>query len=281
MNYDKVVILGAGGQVGRELSQLYPGAKSFFHKSEGADIIDLAKQDDIEKKILEVKPKIIINAAALASVDLCEKDKPLSYSVNGLSLFTITKIARKLDASLYHISTDYVFDGSEGNYSERSIPNPINYYGFSKLIGDTFALSYEKSAIIRTSGVFGHSNNFPIFVINTLKGNKQVNAIKGYYSPIHAKILAMAIRDLVDTNFYGMINVAADKISRYEFATRLADRFNLDRNLINEVESPVNMFAKRPFDSSLDISLAKKILGYDFHSVDVNLDALASSLIES
>ena len=278
MNYDKVVILGAGGQVGRELSQLYPGAKSFFHKSEGADIIDLAKQDDIEKKILEVKPKIIINAAALASVDLCEKDKPLSYSVNGLSLFTITKIARKLDASLYHISTDYVFDGSEGNYSERSIPNPINYYGFSKLIGDTFALSYEKSAIIRTSGVFGHSNNFPIFVINTLKGNKQVNAIKGYYSPIHAKILAMAIRDLVDTNFYGMINVAADKISRYEFATRLADRFNLDRNLINEVESPVNMFAKRPFDSSLDISLAKKILGYDFHSVDVNLDAFALSL---
>lgn len=281
MNYDKVVILGAGGQVGRELSQLYPGAKSFFHKSEGADIIDLAKQDDIEKKILEVKPKIIINAAALANVDLCEKDKPLSYSVNGLSLFTITKIARKLDASLYHISTDYVFDGSEGNYSERSIPNPINYYGFSKLIGDTFALSYEKSAIIRTSGVFGHSNNFPIFVINTLKGNKQVNAIKGYYSPIHAKILAMAIRDLVDTNFYGMINVAADKISRYEFATRLADRFNLDRNLINEVESPVNMFAKRPFDSSLDISLAKKILGYDFHSVDVNLDALASSLSET
>lgn len=281
MNYDKVVILGAGGQVGRELSQLYPGAKSFFHKSEGADIIDLSKQDEIKKKILEVKPKIIINAAALANVDLCEKDKPLSYSVNGLSLFTITKIARKLDASLYHISTDYVFDGSEGNYSERSIPNPINYYGFSKLIGDTFALSYEKSAIIRTSGVFGHSNNFPIFVINTLKGNKQVNAIKGYYSPIHAKILAMAIRDLVDTNFYGMINVAADKISRYEFATRLADRFNLDRNLINEVESPVNMFAKRPFDSSLDISLAKKILGYDFHSVDVNLDALASSLIES
>lgn len=281
MNYDKVVILGAGGQVGRELSQLYPGAKSFFHKSEGADIIDLAKQDDIEKKILEVKPKIIINAAALANVDLCEKDKPLSYSVNGLSLFTITKIARKLDASLYHISTDYVFDGSEGNYSERSIPNPINYYGFSKLIGDTFALSYEKSAIIRTSGVFGHSNNFPIFVINTLKGNKQVNAIKGYYSPIHAKILAMAIRDLIDTNFYGMINVAADKISRYEFATKLADRFNLDRNLINEVESPVNMFAKRPFDSSLDISLAKKILGYDFHSVDVNLDAFASSLSET
>ena len=91
----------------------------------------------------------------------------------------------------------------------------------------------------------------------------------------------LPIRDLVDTNFYGMINVAADKISRYEFATRLADRFNLDRNLISEVESPVNMFAKRPFDSSLDISLAKKILGYDFHSVDVNLDAFASSLSET
>ena len=281
MNYDNVVILGAGGQVGRELGQIYPGAKSFFHKSEGSDIIDLAKQDDLEKKILEIKPKIIINAAALANVDLCEKNKSLSYSVNGLSLFTITKVARKLDASLYHISTDYVFDGSEGNYSERSIPNPINYYGFSKLIGDTFAMSYEKSAVIRTSGVFGHSNNFPIFVINTLKSNKQVNAIKGYYSPIHAKILARAIRYLIDTNFYGIINVAADKISRYEFAIRLADRFNLDRNLISEVESPINMYAKRPFDSSLDISLAKKILGYDFHSVGVNLDALALSLCET
>ena len=277
MKDDKIVILGAGGQVGRELRQLYPEAKNFFHHANGFDEIDLSHQDEIERKISECKPEIIINAAALANVDLCEKNKALAYSVNGLSLFAINKVARRINASVYHISTDYVFDGTEGNYSEESTPNPVNYYGFSKLIGDAFTLSYEKSAVIRTSGVFGYSNNFPVFVVNNLKSNKQVNAIKGYYSPIHAKILANAIKNLIDSNFYGLINVAADKISRYEFAIRLADKFKLDRNLIKEVESPANMSAKRPFDSSLDISLAKKLLSFDFHSLDVNLNAFASS----
>jgi dTDP-4-dehydrorhamnose reductase len=278
MNSEKLLILGAGGQVGRELKEIYPEATCLYHNSNGSDSIELSDQHDIIQKISKTKPKVIINAAALANVDLCERNKALAYSVNGYSLLSITKIARKLGSSLYHISTDYVFDGIDGNYSENSTPNPINYYGISKLLGDAFASSYDKSAIIRTSGVFGHSNNFPIFVVNTLKSNKQVNAIKGYYSPIHAKILAKAIKDIIDAEFYGVINVAADRISRYEFALRLANKFNLDRSLISEIESPANMFAKRPFDSSLDISLAKTLLHFDFHSIDVNIDALYSSL---
>ena len=278
MKYEKILILGAGGQVGRELREIYPEATCLFHSSNGYNRIELSDQDDISKKIFEAKPKVIINAAALANVDLCEKKKSLAYSVNGYSLLSIAKIARKLDAALYHISTDYVFDGIDGNYSENSTPSPLNYYGISKLLGDAFALSYEKSAVIRTSGVFGHSNNFPIFVVNSLKTSKQVNAIKGYYSPIHAKILAKAIKDLVEINFYGIINVAADRISRYEFALRLAEKFNLDSSLVSEIESPPNMLAKRPFDSSLDISLAKTLLHFDFHSIGVNVDALSSSL---
>lgn len=277
MNGKKIVIIGAGGQVGRELKQIYPEAKCFYHNSNGIDRIELSDRKDVMNKIYDAKPEVIINAAALANVDLCEKDKTLAYNVNGLSMLAIIAVARKLDASLYHISTDYVFDGVSGNYSENSTPNPLNYYGMSKLIGDAFAMSYEKSAIIRTSGVFGHSNNFPIFVLNNLKNNKQVNAIKGFYSPIHAKILAMGIEEIIDKNFHGTINIASNRISRYEFALKIAHKFKLDSNLIGEVESPSNMLARRPFDSSLDISLAQSLLHFDFHSIDINLNALSIS----
>ncbi len=252
----------------------YPKSIKVYHNSEkGLKSIDIADSLTISNLIRETSPDVVINAAAIANVDLCEKDHSLAFAVNGEALKTIVAACRLNDSHLIHISTDYVFDGKDGNYSEESIPNPINYYGLSKLIGDIYALSYENSAVIRTSGVYGYNRNFPLFVLETLEIGKPVNAIEGFYSPIHASLLAKSISSLIVKNYNGIINVAGEKVSRFDFAIKLAEFFNLDKELVTSSKSVTSMGAKRPFDSSLNLSRSKEILNFDFYSIKTNLNA--------
>ncbi|WP_393972164.1 NAD(P)-dependent oxidoreductase [Oxyplasma meridianum] len=267
---NNILIIGADGQLGKELSKLYPESKKLYHKDHGELNLNLFNEDDIINKLSKINPNIIINTASLTNVDKCEKEKEYAYKVNGYSLKIITEYARSKNIYLIHISTDYVFNGNSSYYSEESIPDPINYYGFSKLIGDIYINSYNKSLIVRTSGVYGYKNNFPLFVYNSLKDNKNINIIKGYYSPIHAYNLALAIQKLIDNNIYGIINIAGIRISRINFANKIADFFNLNKELINENE--VKMYAKRPYDSSLNIDKAKSLINFDFYSLNSNLD---------
>lgn len=220
----------------------------------------------------------MINAVALANVDLCEKDHRLAFDVNGKSLLSMVNGCRAVSSHLVHVSTDYVFDGSEGHYSESSIPNPINYYGLSKLIGDAYAQSYEETIVVRTSGVSGYSRNYPLYVLETLRKGNPVNAISGFYSPIHARNLALAISDIVKTEFKGLINIAGERVSRYDLAKQNADAFFLDSSLINEVDDLQSFNAKRPFDSSLNNKLCHEIIKFDFSSTKSNLSAMKATL---
>lgn len=276
---NKVLIFGAGGQLGRELSSIYPNAVKLYHKSSNNELtVDLTDGGRVESIIKEESPDLVINAAALANVDLCEKDHRLAFEVNGKSVLSMAKSCRAVGSKLVHVSTDYVFDGSEGNYSESSIPNPINYYGLSKLIGDAYALSYENSIVVRTSGVFGYLKNYPLYVLETLQNGMPVNAISGFYSPIHARNLAIAISEIVKTEFKGPINIAGDRVSRYDLAKGIAEAFSLDSSLIKEVGDLKSLNAKRPFDSSLDNKLAHEMIDFDFSSMKSNLWAMKATL---
>ena len=275
----EVMIFGAGGQLGRELVRIFPESARIYHASNtGGIAVDLSDLGDVSRIIMELKPKIVINAAALANVDLCEKDHPLAYAVNGEAVGAMASASRKIGAKLVHVSTDYVFDGNLGNYRESATPNPINYYGLSKLVGDIYALSYEHSMVIRTSGVFGYTRNFPLFVLEKLNKGEQVNAMEGYYSPIHAANLAASISALTKNDFSGLINIAGDRVSRYDLALRIARTFETDASLVHETKNIANMNARRPFDSSLDSSLAISILGFDFHSLASNLKAMKDTM---
>lgn len=267
-----VLIIGAGGQLGRELSRIYNNSFKLFHANSGTENIDISNEEDLENRIRNIDPDIIINASALANVDRCEKERDYALMVNGLSVRTMVRCARSLNVPFIHVSTDYVFDGIEGSYSENSSPNPINYYGLSKLVGDIYSNSYEGSLIVRTSGVYGYTNNFPKFVYNALKDGKQVNAIPGFYSPIHARNLAVAISDLVNNNTRGIINVAGERVSRIALAKHIADFFELPEDLISESSEIKSMIARRPFDSSLNIDRAKSLLKTDFFSIRSNLE---------
>ena len=274
----KTLIFGAGGQLGAELMKLFPGASGVFHhgtdKDFSFDIVNFTKLEDL---ILKKRPDIIINAAALTNVDTCEKDKINAMYVNAESVRHITRAAAVTKSYLVQVSTDYVFDGTESLYKENSVPNPINFYGLSKLLGDVSALSYDDSLVVRTSGVFGYKQNYPRFVLSQLIEGKEVKAVKSYYSPIHAKLLAGAILELTELRRTGIINVSGPRISRYDLAVKIADKIARPTDKIYELDqNEMKWSARRPYDSSLDNTLSRRILDDRFYDIDLNLDLLVS-----
>ena len=242
-----------------------------------ADITDIGQL----KVIFEsVKPEIVFNATAFTNVDACESEKERAFAVNSIGVRNITTLCREYYSKLIHFSTDYVFSGDKGLYSEDSIPNPINYYGFSKAVGDAYALSLQSSLIIRTSGVYGYGKNFPRFVYDSLSAGKLVSVIEGYYSPITSDLLARSVRYLIDRNqdISGILNIAGERISRIDLAKTIAKTFDLDSQLIVKTRKLSNMVAIRPYDSSLDISRAKKIIDIDFYSEEANMKSFMTML---
>jgi len=271
MSY-KLLILGSG-QLGTELIQLAKDGAYTYHKLDplGKGIqLDVTNFDLVEDLIIKLSPDIIINTVALTDVDKCEKERNLAIKINAEAVKHIVRASRVSSSYLVHISTDYVFDGRKGLYKEDDEPNPINYYGLSKLLGETYALSYDDSIIIRTSGIFRHKG-FLATVVKQLKSGKQVYAYKGYYSPISAKLLAESIVKVIELRKTGIINIAGERISRYEIAIKIAKMLNLNINDIHEIDKGIDWLAARPFDSSLDISKAKALLGFDFYSIENNI----------
>lgn len=269
----KLIIIGASGQLGREIASLIPGSLLTYNSTPipSGVKLDVSNELQVSDFILKNKPDVIINTSAITNVDKCEEDKGLAYKVNAVSARYITRSASVVGAYLVHISTDYVFDGEKGMYKEDDLPNPVNYYGLTKLLGEAYVLSYDLSLVIRTSGVFGNKSNFPTFVMENLKRGNQVKVVRSFYSPIHARMLAKAIVEILPQRRIGVLNIAGERISREELALMIAKKLGKE-NLVSVVpESEMKWKARRPRDSSLDISKAKSIISFDFYDTEKNL----------
>ena len=269
----RIVLFGASGQLGIELTRMLSGKYEVikaYNSSEvqGGHRVDVTDFPRLEDFIIKKRPAVVINAAAMTDVDKCEVERERAFKVNALAVKHIVRASRVVEAYLIHVSTDYVFDGEKGNYREEDLPNPVNYYGLTKLLGETYALSYDESLVIRTSGVF-RNKGFPVYAYKTLKEGKTVYAYKGSYSPISARKLAEAIAELLELRKTGIIHVASERVSRYELALKIKEKFNLPGNVV-EVDEVKGWVAKRPYDSSLDVSKAKKLLSVDFYSLDLD-----------
>ena len=268
----KLLLLGSTGQLGSQLSNLLKDDYNLFSISHSD--LDFNNFYLIEDLILKKEPDIIINCMAMTDVDKCEENKREAYNVNGESIKHITRILKITESYFINISTDYVFSGSKGNYHETDIAEPVNYYGLSKLTGDIYAMSYDNSLIVRTSGVF-LNKGFPIFVYNKLKSNEKIFTIPGFYSPISAPYLAMAIKNVLPLNKTGILNISGERTSRLNIANRIAEMYNLNKNI---EEKDIEMRAKRPYDSSLDICAAKKLIDFNFYGLDKNIKIINKNL---
>ncbi|WP_298279923.1 SDR family oxidoreductase [Ferroplasma sp.] len=274
----KVLVIGMDGQLGSELMNLFDDVVGTTRRNSSGIQLDIVNGTAVEDAILKNYPDVVINAAAFTNVDKGENDKENSYMVNAEAVRHIVRATSVIGAYLIHVSTDYVFDGTKGNYREDDIPNPINYYGLSKLMGDAYALSYDDTIVVRTSGVFGKKSNFPLFVAKTLMENKTVYAIDSYYSPISAKRLAISIKNIVSKRYYGILNIAGSRTSRYDLAQRIKELLDIRTGKIELVNTIPSFVAKRPYDSSLDLTKIKAMTSVDVEEIDKDILDMANQL---
>jgi dTDP-4-dehydrorhamnose reductase len=157
VNPSKIVIFGANGMLGYALQQVFPQALCFGHRD-----VDISDENAVMKIVKWERPSVLINAAAYTDVDGCEDNRDHAFAVNGYAPGFIATACLEVGAILLHYSTDYIFDGKKPEYREDDLPNPLNVYGKSKLIGEiSIRNNMEDYRIIRTSWLFGsHGKNF-------------------------------------------------------------------------------------------------------------------------
>ena len=214
------------------------------------------------------KPNMVVHAASETNVDKCEVEKEHAWKVNVEGVKNIAFACNKVGAKLVYISTDYVFDGLKGNYSEEDKPNPINYYGVTKFEGEKKVIQHcPDHVILRTSVLYGWhpwKQNFVTWVINQLKQNKEIAVVQDHFNtPTLADNLAEMSIEALQKDLHGVYHASgSERINRYDFAVQIAKTFNLDASLIKPIKMSqlASWVAKRPKDSSLNTDKIQKQL---------------------
>lgn len=229
--------------------------------------LDLLNLQSIQPTIAKLKPDAIIHTAAYTDVDACETNRDTARKLNTEATKQIAFAASEIDAHLTYISTDYIFDGEKGRYKEDDEPRPISYYGHTKLEGERHVQASSKEwCIVRTSAIYGwggEKKNFATWLLDNLSEKRQVKVVTDQYvSPTLNTNLAEMVLEISEKEFIGVLHTAgASRVSRYEFAIELAKVFGQDPNLIKQAKiEEMDWPAKRPKDSSLDVSRCTKLL---------------------
>lgn len=228
----------------------------------------------------------IINAAAMTDVDRCEDNQEQAWAINAAGAEHAAMAALETGAHLIHMSTDYVFDGKNGPYTEESEPNPLSVYGTSKYEGEQAVIRVlPTAAIVRTMILFGYSPagkpNFVTWLISALRADKPVHIVNDQYgTPTYADQLANALLTLMETGTAGLFHAAGpDLVNRYEFAMMIAGIFDLNSDLITETTSSrFIQKAERPKRSGLICNKLAAACGYRFEPLAESLAHLKQHL---
>ena len=282
----KVLVTGSAGLVGRQVVKDLSNSHQVFScynesKPEYGDSVkmDLKNHEMISSILTEKKPEIVIHLGAMTGVDLCEKKRTSASEINTKATEIIAKECSKLNSFLVYVSTDYVFDGNLGMYKEDDITNPLGFYGESKLEGEKVVQNFSTNwCIARTSTPFGlhpTKKSFPMWVIENLQKQKQIDVlIDQFTSPTYIPNLSRMLIEISERRITGIIHAAgASKISRYQMASMISDKLNLDGTLLKQITiNKMKWVARRPKDSSLDVSRASSILNEKPQKIDQSLN---------
>jgi dTDP-4-dehydrorhamnose reductase len=292
----KILITGASGLVGMRLTEAAnrAGHETFTidnqHQidSPSAYHIDLRHEQDMIEIMKLSSPDVVVHLASITDVDLCEHNPKLANEVNTIITRSLAQECSRAGSHLIYVSTDYVFDGKLGNYREEDQPNPINTYGLSKLRGEEATRNAsEKFSIARTSVVYGWGRkfrpNFGSWVYTELEAGRPTRIVKDQYcSPTLDSQLARMLLEVAEKRIPGTIHLAgASKLNRYEFALKIANKFQMDRTLIVPIDSrSTSWFAKRPLDSSLNVEKAQKLLTNKPENIELGLNEFARWIMQ-
>ena len=245
---------------------------------------DITQRKDTLQSIVNAGPSVVVHTAAETDVDRCETERDLARRVNVQGTVNVADACSKIGAKLMFVSTDYVFDGNKGNYAETDEPNPASFYGLTKLEAERITASTSSnSLIVRTSVLYGwHPKklNFATWILKGLRQGKTLEVVNDHIgSPTLADNLAEAIGKAIERKSQGILHIAGkERMSWFDFARRIAKRFDLDESLLLPVQmKDLDWVARRPRDSSLNVGKAEKELSIELFGVDRGLEEMARS----
>jgi dTDP-4-dehydrorhamnose reductase len=240
---------------------------------------DLTQRAQVDDLFERERPDHVINTAAFTNVDGAEDEPELCRLVNVTAVENLAHACRHWRSSICQISTDYIFDGLNGPYSENAVPHPLGVYGQSKWAAEQVLLeSAIPFAVARTMVLYGHSRNkrpeFVGWLINKLKNREPERIVTDQIGNATLNDeLAVALWQLTRRSFRGVINVAGREImSRYNFSLRIADVFGLDASLITPIATAdLHQKAPRPLRSGLIVDKAVNELDLNLSDIDGGL----------
>lgn len=263
----KILIIGASGLLGSKLYEQF---------SEHYKVIGTYKKNkqeclyhyDLTKKNLtifkETKPDIVIHAAGITDVDYCETNQEKAYKINVVGTENIIRGCKLNNSKLIYLSTDFVFDGKKGDYTELDVPNPMNYYGKTKFKSEQMVkdsgLDY---LILRTSFLYGLKKNkkFVSWCIDKLNNEEYLTLIADHMrTPTFVDDIAEALNTLIIQKRQGIYHLTgSEKLSPFSMAVRIAEVFNLNKKYLKPITShKLDWAAQRPKNTSLNIQKLQK-----------------------
>jgi dTDP-4-dehydrorhamnose reductase len=249
--------------------------------------MDISSKIDTLEVIEKFQPEVVIHAAAMTNVDACETDKESCLINNVHAVEFIVEACNKIGAHLVHVSTDFIFDGLDGPYTEDAEPNPVSYYGWSKAEAEKIVKEKSDSwAILRTILVYGVADhmsrsNVVLWAKGALEKGNSINVVDDQYRmPTLAEDLAEGCLLAATKKANGIFNISGpDYMNIFELVNRVADYFGLDKSIVHRTDSSgLNQPAKRPPRTGFDLSKSRSILGYKPRSFEEGLAILEGQL---
>lgn len=282
----RILITGANGLLGQKLIHLYrknPNVALLataigscrINTSEGYEYceIDITNRKQVFDVFDEFKPETVINTAAMTNVDACETEPDKCRMINVTAVEYLTQACVTHNSHFIHLSTDFVFDGLDGPYSEEDKPNPLSFYAQSKLDSENIVVNsgLKKWAIARTIIIYGlvddmSRSNVVLWAKGALEKGQPINVVNDQFrSPTLAEDLALGCALIEEKEATGIYHLSGPEThSIIDFVYMVADFYKLDKSLINPVSTEtLNQPAKRPPKTGFDISKARNQLGYN------------------
>lgn len=299
----RIVITGSNGLLGQSLLKLLLKDKEIYevfgfskgeNRSGRTDFeyvsIDITNEENLKKELIKIQPNAIINTAAMTQVDDCEIHKEACDVLNIDVVKWLKEVSEIINCHLIHLSTDFIFDGEKGYYKETDKPNPLSYYGNSKVKSEEILLnSTIDFTIIRTILVYGKvydmsRTNIVLWVKEMLEKGKEITIVDDQFRmPTFVDDLALSCKLAIDKKATGIFHISSTKLmSVFEIVHEVANVFGLDSKLIKPTSSNIlNQKAKRPPKTGFDVFKAKTILGIKLQTFEEDLQRFKDILAKN
>jgi dTDP-4-dehydrorhamnose reductase len=296
----KILVTGSNGLLGQKLIEKLAKNPNVdvlatargenrlpFNENYSYSALDITDKQNVDEVFDTFKPDVVIHGAAMTNVDQCETEKEECWKLNVLATEYLLEAAERHNTFFLHVSTDFIFDGAEGPYSEEGEANPVSFYGWSKYAAEKLVIhSKLKWAIARTVLVYGIAHdmsrsNIILWVKNSLESGKSINVVNDQWrTPTLAEDLADGCILIAEQRAEGIFNISGkDLLNPYQMAVMTADYFGLDKSLINEVDgTQFKQTAKRPAKTGFILDKAIDVLGYNPKNFTEGIAFLAEQL---